>query len=99
MCIRDSQGVTHRPEARLWRSVRVVDAGLPARERRLVLRVEEENPLDGRLAEGEPQPEVVRRRLPALVDRLRRGRLVPRVEAPLALRDRRLDPELVVEDR
>src|SRR4029079_6028550 len=90
--------VPHRREARLRRAVRVVDPGLPAEERRLVLRVEEQYAGHGRLAEGEAQDWVRRGRLLVLGDGLRGGRLGARVEARLLCRDRRLDAELVVED-
>ena len=96
---RAGERVANRPEARLRRPVRVVHARLPARQRRLVLGVEEQDSLDGRLAEREPEPEVVRRRLLPLVHGLRGRRLGARVQAPLALGHGRLDPELVVEDR
>ena len=91
--------VAHRAEARLRRPVRVVDARLPAEARMLVLRVEEQHADDVRLAEGEPEPTLVVGRLLRLRDRQRRRRLRARVVLQLALRDLRLDPELVVQDR
>ena len=89
----------HRRQARLRRVVGVVEAGLPARERGLVERVEEIQPLDVRLAEGELDRLAVVVRLHLLRHRLRRRRLGPGVEALLRRRNLRLDAELVVDDR
>ena len=89
----------HRLERGLGRAVRVDEPGLPAGPAGLVVGVEEEHAGDVRLAVGELDRAPVRGRLRGLGDRPRRRGLDAAVELALVRRDRRLDPELVVEDR
>src|SRR6266540_3303814 len=93
------EGLAHDREARLRRAVDVVQARLPLLAARLVEHVEEEHPLDGRLAESELDRLLVALSLNSRRDRLRRCRLAARVLPCLLGRDRRLDPVLVVDDR
>ena len=89
-----------RGEARLRRVVDVVQTRLPGREIGLVADVEEEEPDHVRLARGELQRDPVVGRLRPLGDGVdRRRRRGIRVELQLPRPDRRLDAELVVQDR